>query len=78
MSKADVEREIVFHLPYRANESRECTCPAEFFFVEKFSNRPDHPLVRSLQDNPREKIWMLVARERTCDIQVGRAPVPSL
>jgi hypothetical protein len=23
VSKADVEREIVFHLPYRANESRE-------------------------------------------------------
>ena len=53
-------------------------CLAEFFLVKKFSNRPDHPLVRSLQDNAREKVSVLVARERTCDIQVGRAPVPPL
>src|SRR4029453_2279527 len=66
----------ILHLPYCANESRECMCLAELFFVEKFSNWPDRPLVRPLQDNAGEKICMLVARERACDVQVGGAPVP--
>src|SRR6478752_3873282 len=78
VSKTDVERQVVLHLPYCPNESRECMCLAELFFVEKFSNWPDRPLVRSLQDNACEKVCMLVARERACDIQVGRAPLPPL
>src|SRR5262245_11551553 len=78
VSKTHVERKVVFHLPYCTNEGGERMRVAEFFFVEKFSDWPDRPIVWSLKDNACENIGVLIARERTCDIQVGSTPVPPL
>ena len=52
-------------------------CLAELFFVEKFSNWPDRPLVRSLQDNAGEKVCVLVDKPGVYVSSIGEDRDPS-
>ena len=55
-----------------------CVCSAEFFLVEKFSNWAHRPFVGPFENNSGKKIGVLIACELTLDIQVCRAPIPTL
>src|SRR5215831_7222576 len=78
MAKADVEAEVILHLPDRTDEARHGSRLTDFLFVEEFGDRSDLPLRGPLDDASHKDVGMIVARELGDDVSVHRSPIPAL
>src|SRR5689334_23556794 len=78
MAKADIEAEVILHLPDRANQAGYGSNLSDLVFVKKLGNRPYLPLRGPLDDAAHKEIGMLIARQLSNDIGVYGSPVPAL
>src|SRR5262245_21476773 len=78
MAKADVEAEVILHLPDRTDEAGHRSRLPDFLFVEEFRDWSDLPLRGPLDDASYNDVGMIVAREFGDDVAVQRSPIPAL
>src|SRR5258707_3367291 len=78
VAKADVEAEIVLHLPNGTNQAGDGSRLTDFLFVEEFGDRPYLPLRGPLDNAAQTEVSVIVAREFCDDVGVYGSPVPSL
>src|SRR5215475_5118362 len=78
MAKADVEAEVILHLPDRTDEAGHRSRLPDFLFVEEFRDWSDLPLRGPLDDASHKDVGMIVAREFGDDVSVHRSPIPAL
>ncbi len=65
-------------MPDRADESRNGMHLAELFFIGELSDRADRPFDRPFEDETRERVGILVSRQCTLNVEMRRAPLPTL
>ena len=73
-----VERELVVHLPYGTDQTRERLRLGDNAVRIDFENGPDLPFVWPFDDGIKEKFAMLIRRQIRCHIPVNGSPVPAL
>src|SRR5882762_5241165 len=78
MAQADIDGQVLAHLPYRADKSGDGARLAELFLVEDLRHGPHGPFGRSFDDRPNEEIGAVLAREGSGSIEVHGTPVPAL
>src|SRR6266478_177165 len=78
MAKADVEAEVILHLPNGTNQARDGSRLSDLLFVEKLRDRPYLPLRWPLDDAAQKEVGAIVTRELGDDVGVYRSPVPAL
>src|SRR5260221_2601441 len=78
MTKADVEAEVIPHLPDGTDQAGYGSRLSDFLFVEEFGDRPYLPLRGSLDDSTKKVVGAMIARELRNDVGVSRSPIPAL
>jgi len=78
MANGDVEREVVTSLPDQTEQARYCARLICLVFIEDFGDRAHGPLGRAFDDHPSKNVAVMLAGQRRGDIEVNRAPIPSL
>src|SRR5215831_19928700 len=78
MAIADVEAEVILHLPNRADQAGDGPRLTDFLFVKKLGDGPYLPLRGPLDDAAHKDVGVIVACEFGDDVAVYRSPVPAL
>jgi hypothetical protein len=73
-----VERKLVIHLPYGANETGERLRYVEDAVRIDLKDRSDFPFVRTLYNGVKEKLSMLILSEVRLYVEVNGSPFPPL
>jgi hypothetical protein len=76
--QAEVDCDIVLHLPDRPDQRGTGAKQANLAFVKDFGDGPHHPVVRTLDDGVQKIIGVLLAGKLDLSIEVHRRPVPAL
>src|SRR5712671_3130721 len=77
-AQAEIDGNIVLHLPDRPDQSRAGLKLADIALMEEFGDGPNDPFMRALDDGIDKQIGMPSLGERSCAIDVHRSPAPSL
>jgi hypothetical protein len=78
VAEADVEGQIVAHLPDGSDQGEKCLRLVDDAVGIDFEKRSDFPFARSFDDRVKEKFGMLVGREVRCRVQMNGSPIPPL
>ena len=77
-AKREINRDIVLHLPDRADEGGAGSNRANIVLIKDFSDRSHGPVIRTLDDRVEKVVGMLLAGELNLNIEVACSPVPTL
>src|SRR5215831_9440832 len=77
-TQADVESDVVTYLPDRADQNRTGFRAAEVPLVEELGNRPNLPVMRTLDDRAESEVGMLLARQSDLRVEMHGEPGPAL
>src|SRR5580704_3028807 len=77
-AQADVEGDVVAHLPDRANQRRPCRQANEIPLVEDLRDGSQRPVMRAFDDHPEERIRGLLSGDGDGGVEMDGHPRPLL
>src|SRR5262249_8543669 len=77
-AQSEIDGDIVLHLPYPPDQGGTSLKQGDIAFIKKFGDRPNCPVMGTLDDRVEKVIGMLLAGERNLSVEVDRSPVPAL
>src|SRR5580704_17124147 len=77
-AQADVEGDVVAHLPDRANQRRPCRQANEIPLVEDLRDGSQRPVMRAFDDHPEERIRGLLSGDGDGGVEMDGQPRPLL
>src|SRR6185369_9558293 len=77
VAEADIQGEMILHLPYRAQKYRSFFFGAEGALIIDFGDRTHRPVIRTFDNQARESSQPLITCQLGGDIEMDAAPVPA-
>src|SRR4051794_5674693 len=77
-AQREINRDIFFQLPDRANESGSRLKTSDVAFVKDFPDRAHGPVMRAFADQTDKEIGVLSTGQRRCGVEMQSTPLPSL